>query len=99
MEVYLLRHGLAEERSESGDDVHRVLTAAGIRQISHTALVMQTLQIQLGAIVTIARARRPISSRTPTVFPQWLTNVSAQALIYSCCIRFSSRVANHGYWW
>jgi phosphohistidine phosphatase len=52
MEVYLLRHGLAEERSESGDDVHRVLTAAGIRQISHTALVMQTLQIQLGAIVT-----------------------------------------------
>lgn len=52
MEVYLLRHGVAEDRSESGDDAHRVLTAAGIRQISHTALVMQTLQIRIDAIVT-----------------------------------------------
>lgn len=52
MEIYLLRHGIAEDRSESGDDAHRVLTAQGIRQISHTALVMQTLHIQLDAIVT-----------------------------------------------
>lgn len=52
MEVYLLRHGNAEDHSASGHDAHRVLTATGIRQINHTALVMQTLQIQLDAIIT-----------------------------------------------
>ncbi|MFN5061073.1 MAG: SixA phosphatase family protein [Chloroflexota bacterium] len=52
MELYLLRHGIAEDHSESGHDAHRVLTAAGIRQINHTALVMQILKIQLDAIIT-----------------------------------------------
>lgn len=52
MELYLLRHGIAEDHSESGHDAHRVLTAAGIRQINHTALVMQMLKIQLDVIIT-----------------------------------------------
>jgi len=52
MELYLLRHGIAEDRSTSGEDAHRVLTEAGIKQITHTALVMQTLNITLDAIVT-----------------------------------------------
>ena len=52
MELYLLRHGIAEDHSESGHDAHRVLTAAGIRQINHTALVMQILNIGLDAIIT-----------------------------------------------
>ena len=51
MELYLLRHGIAEDRSASGEDAHRVLTAAGIKQITHTALAMQTLQISLDVIV------------------------------------------------
>jgi phosphohistidine phosphatase len=52
MELYLLRHGIAEDHSESGHDAHRVLTAAGIRQINHTALVMQILNIKLDVIIT-----------------------------------------------
>ncbi|MFZ9857663.1 MAG: SixA phosphatase family protein [Roseiflexaceae bacterium] len=52
MELYLLRHGIAEDHSESGHDMHRVLTAAGIRQINHTALVMQILNIRLDVIIT-----------------------------------------------
>ncbi|MEY3990439.1 MAG: hypothetical protein RI985_1520 [Chloroflexota bacterium] len=52
MELYLLRHGIAEDHSESGHDAHRVLTPAGIRQINHTALVMQILNIRLDAIIT-----------------------------------------------
>lgn len=52
MELYLLRHGIAEDHSESGHDAHRILTANGIRQITHTALVMQLLQIQLDLIIT-----------------------------------------------
>jgi phosphohistidine phosphatase len=52
MEIYLLRHGIAEDHSGSGHDAHRVLTADGIRQINHTALVMQTLNVQLDVIVT-----------------------------------------------
>jgi phosphohistidine phosphatase len=52
MELYLLRHGIAEDHSESGHDEHRVLTATGIRQINHTALVMQMLKIRLDVIIT-----------------------------------------------
>ena len=52
MELYLLRHGIAEDHSESGHDAHRILTAAGIRQINHTALVMQMLDIRLDVIIT-----------------------------------------------
>ena len=52
MELDLLRHGIAEDRSTSGEDAHRVLTAAGIKQITYTALAMQTLEITLDVIVT-----------------------------------------------
>ena len=52
MELYLLRHGIAEDRSASGEDAHRVLTAAGIDQITQTALAMLLLQITIDVIIT-----------------------------------------------
>ena len=52
MELYLLRHAIAEERSASGADAHRVLTAAGITQATRTAMAMQTLNVRLNTIAT-----------------------------------------------
>ena len=52
MELYLLRHATAEERSASGADAERVLTPAGINQATHTAMAMQTLNIRLNTIAT-----------------------------------------------
>lgn len=52
MELYLLRHAIAEERSASGDDAHRVLTPAGITQATHSAMAMQALNIRLHTIAT-----------------------------------------------
>lgn len=52
MELYLLRHAIAEERSASGVDAQRVLTPAGITQTTHTAMAMQTLNIRLDTIAT-----------------------------------------------
>ncbi len=52
MELYLLRHAIAEERSASGIDAQRVLTAAGISQITITAQAMRALNIQINTIAT-----------------------------------------------
>jgi len=61
MELYFLRHGLAENRSEwKGDDAERPLTEEGVRRMERSAAMIARLGLELDAILTspLARARQ-----------------------------------------
>lgn len=60
MEVFILRHGVAEEASASGLDADRQLTGEGVEKIRRTALSLQRLNLEFDRIISspYARARR-----------------------------------------
>jgi len=60
MEVFILRHGLAEDASHSGLDADRKLTAEGEDKIRRTASALRKLSLEFDRILSspYARARR-----------------------------------------
>jgi phosphohistidine phosphatase len=60
MDLYILRHGIAEDVSESGLDRDRVLTKEGIEKTKAAGKALRKLEVQFDAIFTspYARARR-----------------------------------------
>ena len=60
MDLYILRHGIAEDVSESGLDRDRVLTKEGIEKTKATCKALRKLELQFDAILTspYARARQ-----------------------------------------
>ncbi|MBP1597802.1 MAG: phosphohistidine phosphatase, SixA [Acidobacteria bacterium] len=61
MELYFLRHGLAESRSEwKGDDADRPLTQEGVERMERSAAMIARLGLEPDAILTspLARARQ-----------------------------------------
>ena len=60
MDLYILRHGVAEDVSESGLDRDRVLTEEGIEKTKACGKALRKLDVQFDAIYTspYARARQ-----------------------------------------
>jgi phosphohistidine phosphatase len=60
MELYILRHGIAEEVSDTGADRDRVLTEEGIEKTKMAGKALRKLDIEFDAIFTspFARARQ-----------------------------------------
>src|SRR5688500_8734762 len=60
MDLYILRHGIAEDVSESGLDRDRVLTEEGIEKTELAGKALRKLDVQFDAIFTspYARAKR-----------------------------------------
>ena len=60
MDLYILRHGIAEDVSESGLDRDRVLTKEGIEKTKSSAKALRKLEVQFDAIFSspFARARQ-----------------------------------------
>ena len=60
MDLYILRHGIAEDVSATGLDRDRVLTKEGIEKTKSTGKALRKLELQFDAIFTspYARARR-----------------------------------------
>jgi phosphohistidine phosphatase len=57
MDVYILRHGIAEEESASGEDRDRVLTAEGIDRTIAAGKALRKLAIEFDAILSSPFAR------------------------------------------
>jgi phosphohistidine phosphatase len=72
MELYLLRHGLAEERSATGRDSDRVLTAEGIVKLQ------QVLELARGAGV-----RPALILSSPYARAKQTAEIAGRALEYS----------------
>jgi len=60
MDLYILRHGIAEEVNESGHDRDRMLTEEGIEKTRAAGKALRKLNLQFDAILTspFARARQ-----------------------------------------
>jgi phosphohistidine phosphatase len=60
MDLYILRHGIAEEVSQSGLDRDRVLTEEGIEKTKSAGKALRRLELHFDAILTspYARARQ-----------------------------------------
>jgi phosphohistidine phosphatase len=60
MQLYLIRHGQAEDRSAGGDDADRVLTPAGEKEMRRVARRLAELGIRIDHTATspLARARQ-----------------------------------------
>jgi phosphohistidine phosphatase len=60
MNLYLIRHGLAEERSASGQDDERPLTEAGKKKTHQVAMRLLNVSLQFDLILTspLVRARQ-----------------------------------------
>jgi phosphohistidine phosphatase len=60
MDLYILRHGIAEDVSKTGLDRDRVLTEEGIEKTKSAAKALRKLDVQFDAIFTspYARARQ-----------------------------------------
>ncbi len=52
MDLWLMRHGKAEDRSESGKDRDRALTAEGLRRVTEVGRGLAVLDAAIGAIWT-----------------------------------------------
>lgn len=59
MELYFLRHGIAEERSPDGTDGGRRLTAEGVEKLESSRAGLKRLKIELDLLLTspLVRAR------------------------------------------
>lgn len=51
MELYVLRHGLAEEQSHSGKDRDRVLTAEGIKKTRTSGKALRKMELQFDLVL------------------------------------------------
>lgn len=60
MEIYLIRHGIAEERNEYNEDEHRPLTNEGMEKTAKVAERLITLGINFNIILTspLVRAKQ-----------------------------------------
>lgn len=60
MELYFLRHGIAEERSPDGTDGGRRLTAEGVEKLESSRAGLKRLKIELDLLLTspLVRARQ-----------------------------------------
>ncbi len=52
MEIYLIRHGIAESRSIEQNDPERILTSRGITKTQQVAQKLSSLEIQFDVIVS-----------------------------------------------
>jgi phosphohistidine phosphatase len=57
MNIYILRHGLAEETSASQKDADRRLTEEGERKLRHIARAMQAMELSFDLVVSSPYAR------------------------------------------
>ncbi len=60
MEVYFLRHGIAEDLSPTRKDADRALTEEGVKRMKKAALGMRRLELTFDAVVSspLVRARQ-----------------------------------------
>jgi phosphohistidine phosphatase len=52
MELYILRHGIAEERSQSGSDSERALTSEGIQKTRAAGKALKKMEIAFDAVLS-----------------------------------------------
>ena len=80
-QIYLVRHGLAEDVSESGADFDRALTPTGVRKMEAAALGLRAIGVQPARVITspyrraqetaaVLTAARPTTSATWTEPPR-----------------------------
>ncbi len=60
MEIYILRHGIAEDRSPGGKDSERALTDKGRKKTRRLAALLKELEVDFDVILTspLVRARQ-----------------------------------------
>jgi phosphohistidine phosphatase len=81
MELYLLRHGIAEPRAASGDDADRALTAEGIHQLR--AVIQQSCAAGLAPRAIVA---------SPYLRAQQTARIAAEVAGYAGVIHSSLRL-------
>lgn len=69
MELYILRHGIAEDESASGRDEDRRLTEEGIIKMRRCARVLKTLGVQVNLAVASPYVRTQETARV--VMEEW----------------------------
>ena len=68
-QIYLVRHGVAEDVSASGADFDRALTPAGMRKMQEAALGMRAIGVQPARVITSPYRR---AQETATVLAEVL---------------------------
>lgn len=63
-EIYIMRHGIAEDRSTSGADADRLLTAEGKRRVVEVARGLKALDVRP---VVVVSSRLPRAMETATL--------------------------------
>jgi phosphohistidine phosphatase len=90
MELYIIRHGIAEETSKSGRDRDRCLTDEGIEKTRLSAEALKRLGIQFDLILTSPFTRalqtaewisRGTDSPEPEIFPPLASGEDSDALV------------------
>lgn len=82
MEFFLLRHGIAEEMSESGRDEDRKLTERGIERLRGGARALRELKVTVDAVLASPYVRAQETARV--VIEEWggeLRVVTTEALV------------------